>query len=69
MKKSYTFSSLNNMAISVDEVQTSHDVNLHIQLDNQTITMPFNKEEFFELANMRYRLEFPAVTSLQEEVQ
>jgi hypothetical protein len=25
--------------------------------------MPFDKEEFFELANMRYRLEFPVVAT------
>jgi hypothetical protein len=63
MKKSYTFLSQNNMSISIDEVQTSNDVNLHIQLKDKAITLPFDKEEFFELANMRYRLEFPVVAT------
>ncbi len=63
MKKSYTFLSQNNTSISIDEVQLSHEVNLHIQLDDQSIIMPFDKEEFFELANMRYRLEFPVVAT------
>jgi|LakMenEpi03Aug12_release.lakeMendotaPanAssembly.Ray.scaffolds.fasta_scaffold77835_7 hypothetical protein len=69
MNKIYQFLSLTNTSISIDEVQKNHQVNLNIHLEDGVIAMPFNKEEFFELANMRYRLEFPPVTATSDNAK
>jgi len=64
MRRIYRFDTLNHHAITVDEIQTEPDqVTLRVHTSDQLLALSFAKEEFEELCQLRYRLDFPAVTT------
>ena len=70
MKKIYCFECLNNStAITVDEYQHDPDtVLLKVHNGDDILILPFAKDEFHELCNMRYRLDFPDITAQSPEL-
>ena len=70
MKKIYCFECLNNStAITVDEFQTDPDtVILKVHNGDDILMLSFTKDEFHELCNMRYRLDYPELTAQLPEL-
>ena len=70
MKKIYCFECLNNStAVTVDEFQTDPEkVILKVHNGDDTLLLSFTKDEFHELCNMRYRLDFPDITAQSPEL-
>ena len=70
MKKIYCFECLtNSTAITVDEFQ--HDpetVILNVHNGDDILLLSFSKDEFHELCNMRYRLDFPEIPAQSPEL-
>ena len=70
MMKIYRFDCLDNTtAITVDEFQTDSDtVILKVHNGDDILMLSFAKDEFHELCNMRYRLDFPEITAQSQEL-
>ena len=70
MKKIYRFDCLNNStAITVDEFQHDPDtVILKVHNGDEILLLSFTKDEFHELCNMRYRLDFPELPAQSPEL-
>ena len=70
MKKIYRFDCLNNStAITVDEFQHDPDtVILKVHNGDDILLLSFTRDEFHELCNMRYRLDFPDISAQTPEL-
>ena len=70
MKKIYCFECLNNStAITVDEFQHDPDtVLLKVHNGDDILMLSFAKDEFHELCNMRYRLDYPEIPAQSPEL-
>jgi len=70
MKKIYCFECINNSnAITVDEYQIDPDtVILKVHNGDDILLLTFTKDEFHELCNMRYRLDYPNITAQLPEL-
>lgn len=63
MQKIYRFDSINQMAITVDETQPEpNQVILRVHSGDDMLVLQFDKDEFDELCNLKYRLDFPEET-------
>jgi len=60
MMKIYRFDCLNNnTAVTVDEFQADAEkVILKVHNGNDLLILEFDRDEFYELCNMRYRMDF-----------
>lgn len=64
MRRIYRFDTLNHHSITIDEVQAEPDqVTFRVHTTDQLLVLSFSKEEFDELCQMRYRLDFPVVAT------
>jgi hypothetical protein len=60
MKEIFQFSSINNRSLSIERKQSTPDeVIIRVECDGDEYLLPFQRGEFNELCNLRYRLEFP----------
>ncbi len=61
MKKIYCFETINNaISITLDESQEDSDrVTLKVYKDETIIILQLDRDDFDQLCNMRYRLDFP----------
>ena len=67
MKKIYRFDCLNNtIAVTVEEFQTDAEkVILKVHNEKDILILEFDRDEFYELCNMRYRMDFPVEITAQ----
>ena len=70
MKKIYCFEALNNTtAITIDETQNdNHMVTLKVCQEDNILILQFDRDDFDELCNMRFRLDFPVIPAQLQEL-
>lgn len=60
MRKVYRFDTINQLSITLDELQPEPAyVVLRVHSNDDLLVLQFEKQEFEELCNMKYRLDFP----------
>lgn len=64
MRRIYRNDTINNHSITVDESQSEPDqVIIRVHTIDNLVVLNFSKEEFEELCNLKFRLDFPSVTA------
>jgi hypothetical protein len=59
----------NNFCITIDEYQNDPEkVTLKVHNENDILLLELEREEFYELCNMRYRMDFPELPAPLSEL-